>query len=43
MSVEVISPAPFEVKTLRNAGDYAELNACYGRLFGVVLAELLPR
>ena len=40
LDIQVISLEPFRVLTIRNVGDYAELNAGYERLFGLVLQQV---
>ena len=40
LDIEVISLEPFRVLAIRNVGDYAELNAGYERLFGLVLEQV---
>ena len=42
IAVEVVSVEPFRLLAMRNVGDYAELNAAYGRLFDLVLAQVAP-
>ncbi len=40
LDIEVISLEPLRVLAIRNVGDYAELNAGYERLFGLVLEQV---
>lgn len=42
LTIAVASFAPLRLLTLRNVGDYAELNSGYGALFELVMAQLLP-
>lgn len=42
LAITVVSIDPFRLLAIRNVGDYAELNAGYGRLFELVLQQLSP-
>lgn len=42
MRIEVVEAAPLRLLAVRNVGAYEELNAGYGRLFDLVLAQVDP-